>query len=231
MRVRISKQNDNLKKVWQPAEGKSFRQVFSTDQTSLYEKLTTPAKIQDFLDTLEINFQDNYWSPKKVLEIGKAQCLEGAMFAASALRFHGYKPLLMDLRAKHPDTDHVVALFKVGSPQAGRWGAISKTNHAVLRYREPVYRNLRELAMSYFHEYFDNKTRAKNLREYSVPVDLSRFDHLDWETTNKPLPQIAQAVDDAKHFWLINKAQEKLLRRADTLEIEAGKLVEWKNRN
>lgn len=199
------------------------KNLLTSQQRILYPKLNSPAKIQDFLNSLEMNFQDKYWSPAKVLKLGKAQCLEGALFAASVLRFHGHKPLIMDLRAKRPDVDHIVALFTM----RGYWGAISKTNHAVLRYREPIYKTLRELAVSYFHEYFDNKTGTKNLREYSIALNVSRFDSLEWETTEKPLPQVAEAVDSARHFLLLNKHQERVLRKADMLERKAGRLVEW----
>jgi hypothetical protein len=121
----------------------------------IFKKLSTPQKIQDFLNSLKFNFEDDgetCMSPRQVLLKGKAHCMEDAMFAAAALEFHGHKPLILDLRAtERPyDSDHVVAVFK----KFGCFGAISKTNHAVLRYREPIYKSIRELALSYFHEYF-----------------------------------------------------------------------------
>ncbi len=195
-------------------------------QQRVYKKLNTPSKIQDFINAIPANFESNgetYMSPLRVLKINKAHCFEGAMFAASVLRYHGKEPLLMDLRVQKPDQDHVVALFKVGKC----WGAISKTNHAVLRFREPIYRTLRELALSYFHEYFDNTTGKKNLREYSVSVNLSRFDSLEWETTDKDLWDMVDAVDEARHFNLITNKQAGLLRRAEKIEIAAGKITEW----
>ena len=123
------------------------------EEFSIFKKLRTPADIQDFVNGFEMNFtgrQHTYASPLVVLQTGKAHCMEGAMLAAAALWYLGYPPLLLDLKTTAQDDDHVVALFKEG----GRWGAISKTNHAVLRYRDPVYRDPRELAMSYFNEYF-----------------------------------------------------------------------------
>lgn len=196
----------------------------------IYKRLRSPSKIQDFINSIPANFElrgETNRSPWRVLETNTAHCMEGAMLAASILQYHGQKPLLMDLRAKRPDDDHIVALFKVGGPLAGGWGAVSKTNHAVLRYREPIYRTLRELALSYFHEYFDNATGRKNLREYSVAVNLSRFDDIEWETTDKDLWDIVDAVDSARHFDLISKTQEKLLRPAEPIEIKAGQLTEW----
>lgn len=198
----------------------------TNQQTKIYKKLNTPAKVQDFLDTLKINFEEKGETcrgPLGVLQTKKAHCMEAALLAASILRFHGHKPLLMDLRARRPDVDHIVTLFKV----RGFWGGITKTNHAVLRYREPIYRTLRELALSFFHEYFDNKTGIKNLREYSVPMNLTRFDHLHWETSLKDQWEINQAMDDVRHYWLVNPSQVKHFRKADKMEIKAGKLVEW----
>ncbi len=162
-------------------------------------------------------------SPRLVLEKRLAHCMEGAMLAAAILEYHGHKPLVMDLRTIKPhDNDHVVALFK----ERGKWGAISKTNHAVLRYRESVYLTVRELAMSYFHEYFlDNG--LKTLREYSVPIHLNRFNKLEWRTSPKDLFAIPRAIDRAKHYDILLPGQAKHLRKADRVEIAAGKLVEW----
>ena len=115
-------------------------------ELAIFKKLNTPRKIQDFLERMPINFDkgaDTLMSPRRLLRVGKAHCIEGALFAAAALWFHGHKPLLLDLQATDDDYDHVVALFR----HNGYWGAISKTNHAVLRYREPVYRGIRELAL------------------------------------------------------------------------------------
>src|SRR5690606_22648808 len=136
---------------------------FTKDELKIIKKLNTPSKIQDFLNSLEINIEedgDTSYSPRTVLKKRKAHCVEGAVLAAAILRFHGQKPLILDLETSNDDFDHVIALFN----KNGYWGAISKTNHAVLRYREPVYKTIRELVMSYFHEYFLNKNGKKTLR-------------------------------------------------------------------
>lgn len=197
---------------------------FNPKELKILKSLDTPRKIQDFLDKLDINFEKNgetYLSPREVLRRKTAHCSEGAIFAAAALWYHGEKPLLMDLKTSSDDTDHVVALFK----QNGHWGAISKTNHAVLRYREPVYKTLRELALSYFHEYFKDNGK-KTLRSYSAPFDLSKIKDRSWLTTADNLFQIIYDLDDSRHFPLLNNKQIKNLRRADPIEIKAGKLVE-----
>lgn len=198
---------------------------FSPAELKVFRRLSTPAKVQDFLDMLRINFEgdaETCHSPRSVLRAGEAHCLEGAVFAACALQFHGHKPLLLDLRPMEPDECHVVALYKIRS----YWGAVSKTNHAVLRYREPVYRTIRELVLSYFHEYFlDNGT--KMLRDYAGPLDLSRFDRRGWQTAEQDVWYINDLLDRAKHQKILQPWQERQLRLADPIEIAAGKLVEW----
>lgn len=191
-------------------------------------RLNTPRKIQDYLNSLRADNEqvdDTYRSPRQVMREKRAHCLEGALLAALALRIHGRPPLLLDLTSVPHDLDHVVALFK----QHGCWGAVSKTNHAVLRYREPVYRTIRELVLSYFHEYFDHQG-FKTLRSYSNPVNLSRFDRRDWMTNEKDNHFVSDYLFEVKHFPLLTRSQIMTLRRADPIEIKAGKLLEWKRR-
>jgi hypothetical protein len=198
---------------------------------SIFKKLRSPAVIQDFVNGFEMNFtgrKHTYASPLVVLQTGKAHCMEGALLAAAALWRLGYPPLLLDLKTTARDDDHVVALFK----EAGRWGAISKTNHAVLRYRDPVYRDPRELAMSYFNEYFLD-SGVKTMRSYSAPFDLLKSSAArgdEWLTSPGDLAPIAEALDFSQHFSVLKKDAERKLRRADRSEIEAGKIVEWRKR-
>ncbi len=192
----------------------------------ILKKLRTPARIQDFLNAIPFNFEEGgetYRSPSRALAAKKAHCMEGALIAAAALWLHGRPPLIMDLRTTDRDVDHVVALFKDGN----RWGAISKTNHAVLRYRDAVYRDPREIAMSYFNEYFLNDG-VKTFYSYSRPFDLSRCGD-GWLTSGKQLVDIALALDESPHVEIIKKgAMKRRLRRADPVEIKAGKIVEEK---
>lgn len=197
-------------------------------EMKFFQTLTTPSKIQDHVNSLSFNFEkggETCMSPRMVLQKGCAHCVEGALFAAAVLEFHGHKPLILDLRStsKPYDFDHVVAVFK----QFGYFGAISKTNHGVLRYREPIYKSLHELALSYFHEYFLNTTGEKTLREYSRLLDLSRFDSLDWRTSPENLFEIPEYLDSIKHFPILSREQIKNLRLADSVEIEAGKIVDF----
>lgn len=198
---------------------------FSKKEMRILKKLNTPKKIQGFLNKLRINFEEKgetCMSPRKVLEKRKCHCIEGAFLAAVALRLQGKKPLVVDLKTTKNDFEHVLAVFK----QHGKWGAITKTNHAVLRYREPVYNSIRELVMSFFHEYFDNKGR-KNLRNYSLPVNLARFDKKAWMASEDNLWHIHDYLDKVKHFKILNRKQIAGLRKADKIELKAGDFVEW----
>jgi hypothetical protein len=235
------------------------KELYLKSEKSLFKTLNTPVKIQDFL-AFEIKHNPakdgvECRSPREVLRLGKAHCMEGALLAAAILEFHGHKPLLMDLRSTSEDLDHVVALFQ----QFGCWGAISKTNHAVLRYREPIYKSVRELAVSFFHEYFLDSGK-KTLREYSAPVDLEFFNPsiplnphprpsprgrgetavspsflkrglggvINWRTTERDLVELPDYLDKAKHYKILSSEQIKKVRKADPIEIQAGKLIEWK---
>ena len=186
-------------------------------------RLTTPERVQDFISGLPTNFERGgatCHSVASVLKHRHAHCLEAAYVAACALWLHGHRPLLMDLQAKGDD-DHVVALFRVGSC----WGAISKSNHVWLRWRDPVYRSLRELAMSYFHEYVmrDRKT----LRRYSRAMDLRRFDPGLWVTNADNCWDVGAALDDIRHYPLLTGTQARRLRRRDGMEVRAGGIVEF----
>lgn len=193
---------------------------------AVFKKLSTPGKIQDFLDDrVKINFEkngDTSRSPLMVLRHHEAHCIEGALLAAAALWYHGEPPLLLDLKTKKGDSDHVVALFKQGA----YWGAISKTNHAVLRYRDPIYRTIRELVFSYFHEYFLD-TGVKTLQTYSRPFSLLPFGD-EWLTSAENLWEINNALDVSPHFAIVPKPLAGKLRLAHPIEREAGKIVEWK---
>jgi hypothetical protein len=169
----------------------------------------TPAGVQRFLDELPYNLEYTARSPRFVLRDQTASCLEGAIFAAAALRVLGFPPLIFDLEAEQ-DTDHVVALFKM----RGHWGAVAKSNFTGCRYREPVHRTLRELAMTYFNVYF-NLRGERTLRRYSRPVNLARFDDRRWMTTDQPVWFIAEYLCEIPHTPLLTSTTEKKLTRVD----------------
>jgi hypothetical protein len=191
---------------------------------AVLKRLTTPAKIQAWLNATPTNHElggETVLSVREVIRQRRAHCIEGAMFAACALWVHGDPPLVMHLDCDLSDYPHVVALFRRG----GYWGAVSKTNGAPLRYRDPIYRTLRELALSYFHEY-SNRHGHKTLRSYSVPFDLRRLDLGDWVTSEKSCWTAHDRLVVLRHYPLISRRQEKLLAKRDAFERRAGKLVE-----
>jgi hypothetical protein len=182
---------------------------FSPSELRALRALKTPVGIQRFLDAIPYHLAGTAWSPRVVLRERTAHCLEGAIFAAAALRVLGFPPLILDLEADQ-DTDHVLAVFKL----RGHWGAIAKSNFAGCRYREPVYRTLRELALSYFHVYF-NLRGERTLRRFSQPASLARFDRSDWMTTEKPIWFVAEYLCDIPHRPLLKRGLEKHLTRVD----------------
>ena len=200
--------------------------IFTKKEIAQLRKINTPAKVQDFLNAIPFNFEmdgkDTVKSPIRVLRERNAHCMEGALLGAYLLSLQGFKPLILHLQTTKNDFDHIIAPFQI----KGLWGALSKTNHGVLRYREPIYRDIHELLLSYFHEYFlDNG--LKTLRKYSVPLDLNMFGK-DWMLEEKDLWQIDQKLDKIKHFNIAPKNVFKNLRKADQIEREIGKRIEWK---
>ncbi len=198
------------------------------EELNILKNLNSPIKIQEFLNKLETNFEENgdtCMSPKIVLREKKCHCMEGSILAALVLRINRESPLIVDLKANDDDYDHTIAVFK----KNGKWGAISKTNHAVLRYRDPVYDSIRELVMSYFHEYFNDHGK-KTLRSFSMPVDLSRFDKYGWMNSEENVWYIPEYLVNVKHYSIVDKSQILRLKKADKIEIKVGKIVEWKNK-
>ncbi len=182
---------------------------FTPSEQRQLRALKTPIGIQRFLDQIPYHLAGTAWSPRKVLQEKTAHCLEGAIFAAAAQRILGFPPLILDLEAEQ-DTDHVLAVFKM----RGHWGAIAKSNYVGCRYREPVHRTLRELALSYFNTYF-NLRGERTLRRYSRPVNLARFDRDAWMTSEKGVWFIAEYLCDIPHRPLLHRGLEKHLTRVD----------------
>ena len=178
--------------------------------------LNTPAKIQRFLDALPYQYANTAWSPQRALRERKGHCLEGALLAAATLRIQGHPPLLMDLEAIHDD-DHVIALYR----ERGLWGGIAKSNFAGLRFRAPIYRTLRELALSYFENYY-NLRGERTLRSYSVPVNLARLDSRHWMTSEEDVWCVAELLIATRHYTLIPAKVARALPRLDRRSFEAG---------
>jgi len=189
--------------------GNSDSWGFTHSELRKLRSLKDPYGIQRLLDDMPYHLEDTAWSPRRVLRENTSHCYEGALFAAAALRLNGYPPLIWDLEAEH-DTDHVIAIYRVD----GCWGAVAKSNFTGCRFREPVHRSLRELAISYFNIYH-NMRGERTLRTFSRPVHMKRFDHLNWMTTEKPVWFVAEYLLTIPHTRLLTSAQAKQLHRVD----------------
>jgi len=179
-------------------------------------RLSSPQRIQAWLDGVPYRADESTACPRTVLRERVANCWDGALFAAAALRELGHPPLLLDLWAVRDD-DHVLALFR----ERGHWGAIGKSNFVGLRFREPVYRTVRELVMSYFELYF-NTAGEKTLRAWLGPIDLRRWDRLGWTFDDAPIQRISDAIDARRHAPLLTPAMVRRLGRVDPRSLEAG---------
>jgi hypothetical protein len=196
---------------------------FSAGERAMLSKLDSPAKIQDYVDGLKYNLEkkgETYYSPRNVMAHNEANCLEGAIFAAAALRFQGFPPLLIDLVASKDDSDHVLAVFR----RRGRWGAIGKSKYTFFTYREPVYRTIRELALSYFDLYY-NVFGKKTMRSFSkAPLNLARFDAKSWMTRERGIGFIATFLDRIPHEKIVARGMARNFRSVTPLDREAGEL-------
>jgi len=193
-----------------------IRRAWTAAERTVLARLDAPPKVQGFLDAMAYDPAPGTASPRRVMRERKANCFEGALFAAAAFRFHGRPPLLVDIRSWNDD-DHVLAVFR----QNGAWGCVAKSNYTVLRFREPVYRSIRELMMSYFDVYF-NPIGQKTMRAYSVPFDVSRFDGLNWLTTEEDISGIGDALDRARHYRILTPSQIRALQLAHPALVRAG---------
>jgi len=191
---------------------------WTTEEADFLKTLSDPDKIQGFLDSVEYNPSYECRSPRHVMRKRSAHCFEGALFAAAALEFNGYKPLIVDMKA-YNDDDHVIAVFNVDK----HWGSVAKSNFTTLRYREPVYRSIRELIMSYFDFYF-NTDRDKSLRSFSLPLNLSIYNKRNWTTTDEDLEYIGDKLETMHHYPLISNKMLKNLNKASEVVLSAALL-------
>jgi hypothetical protein len=191
-----------------------YTEQLSNEEKKFFKQFKSPFDIQLFLNSIKYNPDYITSSPRLVMHKKIANCFEGALFAAAVLRMQGHKPLIVDLMA-YNDDDHVIAVFK----QNNLYGAVAKSNTTTLRFREPVYRSIRELVMSYFDFYF-NTLGDKSLRSYSNPVDLSRFDKDNWMTTEKDLEFIGDYLFTTKHNKILNAKSIRSLSPADNEVLE-----------
>jgi hypothetical protein len=198
---------------------KPYSEISWTKEEKVFLKgFKDPWSIQIFLDSIAYNPGYECRSPRWVIRKRSAHCFEGALFAASALDFLGYKPLIVDMKA-YNDDDHVIAVFR----EEGYWGAVAKSNFTSLRFREPVYRSLRELVMSYF-DFFFNIYGEKSLRSYSLPFNLTLFNKRNWATTDDDLEYIGDKIESLYHFPVVSEKMINKLSIASDSMLKAGML-------
>jgi len=194
-----------------------FDQYLTKSERRILGRLTTPGKIQVFLDGLAYSTEETYRCPLRVLRERVAHCYDGALFAAAMLRRLGHPPLILEMLPNRRDDDHLLALFK----QGGHWGAVGKSNFVGLRFREPVYRTLRELIMSYFEQFY-NVEREKTLRGYTLPLNLKAFDRHGWMVKDEPLERIAEKLDRIRRVRVLTPRMAKTLSLLDPRAYQAG---------
>jgi len=199
------------------ADFEEFDRMLNSEERAIVNGLTSPAGVQAFLDSIPYSTDEFYRCPLRVLRDRTAHCFDGAMFAAAALRRIGYPPLILDMLSNGRDDEHLLALFK----DRGCWGAVAKSNFVGLRFREPVYRTLRELVMSYFEQYY-NLEREKTLRGYTGPLNLKRFDRLNWMTADETMDLIARRTEETRRVMLIDAEMEQRLSPVDERSYQAG---------
>jgi len=197
----------------------SFHSALTSHERQAISRLTTPAKIQAFLDDIPYSSEERYRSPLTVLRDRCGHCFDGALFAAALLRRLGHAPRILDMLPNKRDDDHVLALFQ----RDGYWGALAKSNFAGLRFREPVYRTLRELVLSYFEDYY-NSAGEKTLRGYTVPLNLAAYDKIHWMTRDDRLDDIGVRLSKIRTVKLLTPRMVAALNRVDERSYQAGML-------
>lgn len=194
-----------------------FSQALTTSERRVIAQMDTPARIQAFLDGLSYSIEKDYRCPLRVLRERKAHCFDGALFGALALRRLGNPPLILNMIANHEDDDHLLALYK----RNGQWGAVAKSNFVGLRFREPIYRTLRELVMSYFEQFY-NVERKKTLRGYTVPLHLKAFDKFNWMISDFPIKKIGDRLDQIRKIRVLTRSMIEGLSPVDDRSYRAG---------
>ena len=193
--------------------------LLSRGERKIWDSLTSPLKIQGFLDQATYSCEAKYRCPLRVLQEKRAHCFDGAIFAAAALRRLGFPPVILEMIPNGRDDEHLLAIYR----SDGHWGAVAQSNFVGLRYREPVYRTLREMVMSYFEPYYNIK-RERTLRGYTIPLNLRSFDRFEWQVKNEALDRISRRLDEMEKRVVISPCLSRKLSPVDLRSFQAGLL-------
>ena len=196
-----------------------FRPLLTREEQKIWDSLTSPRRIQGFLDQTTYSGEETYRCPLRVFRERQAHCFDGAIFAAAALRCLGFPPVILEMIPNGRDDEHLLAIYR----SEGHWGAVAKSNFVGLRYREPVYRTLRELVMSYFEPYYNIK-RERTLRGYTIPLNLKAFDRFEWQVKNEALDRISRRLDEMGKRVVISPRLSRKLSPVDLRSYQAGLL-------
>ena len=201
------------------ADNDLLRPLLKQGERRIWDSLISPVKIQGFLDQMAYSCEETYRCPLRVIRERKAHCFDGAIFAAAALRRLGFPPVILEMIPNGRDDEHLLAIYRI----EGYWGAVAQSNFVGLRYREPVYRTLRELVMSYFEPYYNIK-REKTLRGYTHPLNLGVFDKFGWQVKDEALDRISRRLDEMKKIVLISPQMSRKFSPVDLRSYQAGLL-------
>jgi hypothetical protein len=195
----------------------AFEKETTKSERRIFDGLTSPAKVQEFLGGVTYSSEEIYRCPLRVLRERVGHCYDGAVFAAAALSRIGHPPLILELLPNARDDDHMLAVYR----QDGCWGALAQSNFTGLRSREPVYRSLRELVMSYFEQFY-NTDREKTLRGYTLPINLKMLDTRQWMTRDAAMREIAGCLDRAVHKRVLTRKMVLRLSPVDERSFRSG---------
>jgi len=194
--------------------------LFTKSELAKLKNLNTLEKISNHLESMPYDAYDGYRCVKETLGLGKAHCAGGALLAAACLWYHGFEPCLVSLEAEKDDS-HFICVYTIN----GYWGSLSKSNFTTLRSRDPVFKTVRELIMSYWNFYF-NLEGYKSLRTFTRPITLSQSDgNTEWlDGIGKDLDWVDEIFEDKKEYSLVPKTQLKYMLTANKSQLNASLL-------
>jgi hypothetical protein len=180
-----------------PSAGAPSRAAFSAREWRLIERLSTPARVQAYLNALPYNTEprgETLRSFRGVVRAGTAHCFEAAMFAAVVLEQHGYPPLVLSFES----IDHLDHVLFVNQ-QRGRWGSVARSRDPGLHGRLPHFRTARALALTYVDTYVDY---TGGVTGYAV-ADLRDLGEFDWRFSRRFVWPAEQFLLDYPHHRIV----------------------------
>ena len=191
---------------------------FTAAERRVIRRLTTPARVQAFLNALPYNTEPppdpaTLRTFRGVVRTHTAHCLEAALFTAVVMEQHGLPPLVMSLESID-GLDHVLFVYR----RRGRWGSVARSRDPGLHGRLPVFRTLRQLALTYVDPYIDKTGCVKG---YGA-VDLRVLDPYDWRLSDGNVWKVERLLFEIPHRPIrVARARVSRLRRRYFAFLEA----------